>query len=96
MTKECAFTVNVYGSTDFFGDSLERNFLAMEAAANISKMMHSGNYSWKRKTGAESRINGGDSAFSPGPETRTVFFKRPSRPVRSTLQTRRASSASGE
>jgi hypothetical protein len=56
MTEKRAFTVNVHGCTDFVCDSLKRDFLAVETTTAVFKMMHSGNYSWKRKTGTESRI----------------------------------------
>jgi hypothetical protein len=56
MTEKRAFAVDVHGRANFVGDSLERDFLAVETTTAIFKMMHSGNYSWKRKTGAGSRI----------------------------------------
>src|SRR6185295_18151883 len=66
VTAQRAFAVYIGGRANFIGNTLKRNFLAVETAAAIVKMMHSGNYSWKRKTGNGSRIKGGAPASIPG------------------------------
>jgi hypothetical protein len=86
MTEKRAFTVNVHGCACFVGDSLERDFLAVETTTAVFKVMHSGNYSWKRKTGTGSRIWGGYSASSPGAEVATVSVMSQPHSARSTLQ----------
>ena len=42
MSEERAFAVNVDGCADFIGDTLERDFLAVETSTTIFEMMHSG------------------------------------------------------